>query len=439
MADEELDPAFRGPKPGWEPGDPRPSARYSLFDTYANAEQSNLAQLARVRVKPTFGPYAYGSNMYRLAQQYQLLTKAQVEAERRYVVSSQMDALQAIEEKDRADALAALKRKQATEKLEAQRAQTKAISKAKAGALASRLTRIKWLRNLRAASFGADLGPPPLTDLYADLNWQQIQRERRAKLGLPQSRTNRRGAGATRPIDYTVQSRTNRTGAAATRSSSGGAARTSSTQAGKAGQRVGESAVVIAPSVPQMPTKTPTRAPEASKTTTGQAQKQGQQQRQTTQQAQQQRSLVRSVLQLNYRNPFPDRLRALVRPRVTAITPPRSSARARSPELDLTPLNGSLLSSVQVQGQQQCSCPPKREPKRKKSGEKGCTNPLISRTVRDGVITIKREAKCPPSRSKSASPPRRRTPTSSPARRSSTRAGGLPFPSASLLLPPGLS
>lgn len=60
----------------------------------------------------------------------------------------------------------------------------------------------------------------------------------------------------------------------------------------------------------------------------------------------------------------------------------------------LTPLNATGVSSA---SRQDCKCP---EPKRKKSREKGCTNKLVSRTVRDGIITIKRKQTCPPSRPK---------------------------------------
>lgn len=87
-------------------------------------------------------------------------------------------------------------------------------------------------------------------------------------------------------------------------------------------------------------------------------------------------------------NPFPTLPRQVTR-QVARGAParPRSTSPTRSPEL--TRLQQPVLTS-----QYQCQC--EKPPKRRKRA--GCTNPLISRDVRDGVITIKRKLQCPPSR-----------------------------------------
>lgn len=72
----------------------------------------------------------------------------------------------------------------------------------------------------------------------------------------------------------------------------------------------------------------------------------------------------------------------------------RESARAQAQGLPLTGLNSLGVPSVPTNGREKCECPPKRKRK------PGCTNPLISKSISGNVLTIKRELKCPPSRSK---------------------------------------
>jgi len=78
----------------------------------------------------------------------------------------------------------------------------------------------------------------------------------------------------------------------------------------------------------------------------------------------------------------PRPLRASVRP--------RAQARAEALGQPLTALNALGVPSVPTNDQDKCRCP---KPKRKK----GCTNPLISKSISGNVLTIKRELKCPPS------------------------------------------
>lgn len=69
----------------------------------------------------------------------------------------------------------------------------------------------------------------------------------------------------------------------------------------------------------------------------------------------------------------------------------------------LTGLNTGLLPFQQPVPQEdldKCKCPPK-----KKTREKGCSNPLVSRSIKDGIITIKRKLLCQPSKPKLRSVP----------------------------------
>jgi len=90
-------------------------------------------------------------------------------------------------------------------------------------------------------------------------------------------------------------------------------------------------------------------------------------------------------------NPFPlatPRARPL-RERVTT----RAQARAQAQGQPLTGLNALGVPSIPTSGQDKCRCP---KPKRKK----GCTNPIISKSISGNVLTTKRELVCPPSSSK---------------------------------------
>jgi len=81
----------------------------------------------------------------------------------------------------------------------------------------------------------------------------------------------------------------------------------------------------------------------------------------------------------------PRPLRASVRP--------RAQARAQALDQPLTALNSLGVPSIPTSDQDKCRCPRKKR-------KKGCTNPLISKSISGNVLTIKRELKCPPSNSK---------------------------------------
>lgn len=420
--EEELDPAFRGPAPGWEPGDPRQSGRYTPWETFAGSSTANLDQLARARVKPTFGPYAYGSNMYKLALETGVFSRSQLAAHQQYEKLVQRDAFFADLDRVNASEEADLKRKLAEQAIEDRRAKEKAQ---KTKALAADIR-----RSTRAAS------GEPLADLLGQIGVNLVldieQRKAAAKRRRNILRVGRRGAAATRsPPATNVYANPGRTGAKSTRSTT----TTAPATARKAGGQLGKPPIVAPTSVPQLPRSVDSTLPPETRPTSTRSEAPSASKSPTSQQ-----SGSRSVLQfpqlpswLQVGLPalaglgLASRAGARARVRAPARTPARAPTRPRSPELDLTPFNGSLLGSAQLQGQ--CSCPkPPRDPKRKKARAPSCTNPLISRTEKDGILTIKRELKCPPSKSKSRSVRPARTPTSSPVPPSSTLAAGLLFP-----------
>jgi len=91
-------------------------------------------------------------------------------------------------------------------------------------------------------------------------------------------------------------------------------------------------------------------------------------------------------------------MRAASRPsasRSTMSSPYSSSGTAPSPT------TAQLLGLDTAQASKECKCPkPKREEKKKKDRSNSCRNPQISKTIADGIITIKRKLQCPPSKPK---------------------------------------
>lgn len=85
------------------------------------------------------------------------------------------------------------------------------------------------------------------------------------------------------------------------------------------------------------------------------------------------------------------------------IGTPGLTAPLSAPNAGLTPLVGTGVGlqpfPVPQEELDKCKCPPKK--KRDKS--QSCTNPVVSRKVRDGFIYIKRKLQCLPSKRKSLS------------------------------------
>lgn len=126
--------------------------------------------------------------------------------------------------------------------------------------------------------------------------------------------------------------------------------------------------------------------------------------------------------------------RAPTTPRAVPLMPPVSGVPTGGISVPLqvpglTPLNPGVLTfsppqPVPQEELDRCKCPPKK----RKQREKGCTNPLVSRTVRDGFIITKRKLLCQPSKSRRPSVRALPTPTSSAGALSNILGVGLPSP-----------
>lgn len=396
MADEELDPLFRGPPPGQEPGDYGPyrsGYRGTSFDVWAAQESANLDVLARARLRQTTGPYAYGRNLYDLAQRdakkppgtsiTDYTTAADRAAMRRAEISAQLDALGDIEHSDQQLARA----RSAEIKAAAEASRQRAIQLARQSSL---------LRSYSGATV-AGAGNQLITQ-YVDLYYRQKRlRERRERI----LRNKRSGSGATRAPQYTgIPSRT---GAKSTRALDPLESRTGSRDStAKSRQRADSKPVSTTAQLPASTDSVVIGESQASKDARqvmsevpNLPQKQGEKSAQKTSTAQRSGVLARLTLNL-----IPAALTG-IRTRVQSLAAPRARARARAPAQTsvITPqipgLTALEAQGVSSAGDPKCKCP---KPEKKKRKEFACSNPIISRSVKDGVITIKRTLKCPPSK-----------------------------------------
>lgn len=400
MAGEELDPLFRGPPPGQEPGDYGPArSRYMTpFDIYARQESDRLDQLAAARYRQRTGPYAYGRNLYELAQRERnkppgtsysdYLTRTDAELIRRAEVAAQNDAIDnALRDSIR----------------EAERLRNEEI-KAQTRAAQARVRELAQAsRTLRAASLPVVAGAGnQLVSIYADI-WlrQRAIRERRKRILA----VGRRGAAATRPLSTTAIP--GRTGAKSTRAiepvrapsttssstpnagKSGSGSKPNGTASGTAAQLPTPSTPVIGESeaskearrvmseTPTLPTRTKQQAASASTT------------------------LPRVRLSVRLSELIPVQIpgiRNLLAPRAVPRARARAGARADLPTLAQMPQSLTALESQGVGSSPPgCKCPKPEKPKRKQFA---CSNPIISRSVKDGIITIKRKLLCQPSKPK---------------------------------------
>jgi len=88
----------------------------------------------------------------------------------------------------------------------------------------------------------------------------------------------------------------------------------------------------------------------------------------------------------------------LVRPSVRSSTSSNTGT-SSSATPAMTTMTAQLLGLAEAQGSKDCRCPkPKKDEKKKKDSASACRNPQISKSIKDGIITIKRKLKCPPSR-----------------------------------------
>lgn len=385
--DDELDPDFRGPAPGrepWERDTPPIRDPRDLFGSQAGS----LAQLAAVRIRPRTGPYAQGLLMYELGQR-----TAREAASRQVVAPASWlsDIPKApwarrakLGKGGRLYTLADVQRNVVRNNQAVNRAKEEGLKRAAAKAARA------FAASTKRAGF--DVGNPLAETLTQEwlgrkLDDAQRQRERQRRI----QSFNRRGSLATR----TIQPRTNRTGAAATRAlqppgprpgASTGTERAASTAKKLPTGRD----PIVRPQV-EFPLPEETKASKEARRVMSEA-----------------KTIpgIRSVLQLpqrimsrlsvSVRSMLPTNFARMIRPRVqrTGLT---SSDLRTAPTLSLLPANtlgvGSLVSSAN------CSCPKPSKPQKQRR-EKGCSNPLISRTERDGIITIKRKLQCPQSKPK---------------------------------------
>jgi len=192
--------------------------------------------------------------------------------------------------------------------------------------------------------------------------------------------TNRRGALATRPLQS--RSATNRRGALAQRPvprasvRSGVAARP---QSGQSGQQPNTNSRTVASESPE--SKAAHRTMEGS--------------RSLPQQAAQQRqgnSLLQTFAQMGAPSLFQSSPRLATASGSVPRVPTRTVSSPASGRNSFATSNSSLAGTSQ--SSKECRCPkPKKTQKSKKDR---CTNPIVSKTIRDGFITTKRKIQCLP-------------------------------------------
>lgn len=387
------DDDYRTPHPGRRP--------------FNSPQLSVLQQLMSVRVRPTTGPYAYGRNLYTLAQQAEAntaLVNATI-AGATGPVSAPWVTRKKLGKSGKLYTLSDIQNNVIRS--------NKAINNAKAKAAREEIRKANTTRREQARILTRDTGIAGRTTrpfsrrssvgsnvVFEELSSAWLGRHLdadRARQLLARA-TNRRGAAATRALQP-PRGNTNRTGDAATRrlastvSSQPDAARIAT--AAKVGSP-GRSALASAKkgtSTDRVARETMARTRELPRVAT----------RART------RSGLSSLLQVSFDTPFmrgmQTRLSSLARPlaRVRASAPRTSLTQApgTAPALSfgpsLVPISGSQVGTQTAQ--QKCDCPkPKKSEKKKK--EFACSNPIVSRSVKDGIITIKRKLQCPPSKQK---------------------------------------
>jgi len=270
-------------------------------------------------------------------------------------------------------------------------------------------------------------GFQPLIDEYAQqlgnrLADAQLRGQRNARILA----IGRRGAAATR-VQPSAAGLTNRTGAASTRSTTQ-ATKTLAGPSGLATQRA--TAVGVSKTYPVARASTSTTSASATRNqvVTRNALTSLQRQANSQLDAQLDRYLKGTKTQVRTLTKTPTRtdIRSMIRPFL-----PTEPKLAMGSNTGLTSLNGQRVASLAgtQTASAKCDCPKPKKEKEKKSFS--CSNPVVSRYIKDGLIIIKRKLVCPQSKLKSPSLPTAPTTTSSPAPRSSTRAAGNSSRSAS--------
>src|SRR5688572_8262457 len=384
MADEELDPAFRGPAPGWEPGDPRPTGRYTPWQQYATQETGNLDVLARARAQPIYGPYAQGRAMFEVARRTARAATNELAAYLRSlpIPASAPWVVRQEGKRGKLYTLADIERNVIARNQAVKRAQEKAAAqKGQQRARATSADLKRFARPVAGAAGVAGAGNVLISQLVDQYYVEKRIRERRGKLPSPVGLPGRTGAKSTRvTYGYTTPGRT---GAKSTRVI---AAPTTTPRA--PGQRMDKPPVVVSapaesPASESAGSKAARRTMESSKGLVLEWPKSG---------LQLPTFKLPSWVNTTLRALTPARLSSTVR-RVL----PRSvgfSTRTSSPSrTSLTPAN--MLTIGSQTATPGCECP---KPKPKQPRASSCTNPRISREVKDGIIITKRKLQCPPSK-----------------------------------------
>lgn len=218
------------------------------------------------------------------------------------------------------------------------------------------------------------------TNVVLDIHERRQERDRRQRILA----VGRRGGLATRPLSTTGLARTNRTGAGATRtlqpvafpaSRSRLPAAVSAASLGSSGGNslATESAAAVAQAAA---TATPPTTASATRTTTTKP------------------TPLLTTVRTMFTRTFP-RTAPATRPRpITRATPQRQSLLNRLTNT-IFPMTREAVGSQVADSK--CDCP---KPEKRKQSRDRCTNPIISRSVKDGIQTIKRKLQCPPSKPK---------------------------------------
>lgn len=378
MAEEWIDPIFVGQRPASEP-----NANYSAHFGVAShpnmfarmAGGPSLAQLMANRITPV-GSISDPNRRTRaraLANLYtpeelaaprgttyaDYATRGELEGRRRAQVNSQLDQLHALDAE-----------------LEAQRRKLDGQTKEAARAARFRAEHGRVAASLSGGSPTADLLGIIGTQVVLEVHDRRAASDRRKRI----LRVGRRGAAATRPLSTAGSARPNRTGALATRPF---------IASGESPAR--RSPVAISASEVGDSRSDPITASDLLTAPTYH-------QEELAAQVDTKRSTLQSPPSQ------PGLGSRWVQATLQALARPIRRARTQAPTIpELARINPATgLTALEQQGVESassgpCDCPKPEKPRKKRAT---CSNPIISRSVKDGIITTKRELQCPPSKPK---------------------------------------
>lgn len=353
------------------------NARYKFFGGPWDA-----GRFARKQYLTSKAPVTEVSPLLRQNPQYQ--TGAQAQFIRQETINRQLDQLYALD----AQLATTAERKRGQEKAAAQAAKLDA-------------------EHRRIAS--SRTGGSPTADLLSIIGTEVVldiaERKRRSERNQRILSVGRRGAAATRPLQSTAAGLTNRTGAKSTRAVP---STVPSTVAAPVPVDPG-TAAASSPAAEGLgdtgsnPLTTPSESEESQAARDAMGSSRSLPRASATARAPS--ALGQFFANLFTPTPQPQGMR-LSAPRVRALPRARSGVTGvRSTPAPATllavPGQQPALTALNTQGvasaQNDCRCP---SPERKKPKKERCTNPVISRSEKDGILTTKRKLQCPPSKPK---------------------------------------